>query len=397
MRYIALMLVGFFTVSAYAVTTVELYDAEIVIADVDNAERQARVEGMKQVLVRASGTESIVSNEVVTKALRQSDQYLSQISYGQKNDQPTLMMKFNGRQIQSLLTQSKLPYWPERRENILVWLVEDESFERSIAWETSESHALQWFQHSAQVRGLPFTVPIGDFDDVTGVNVSEFWGNFSTPIAQASLRYPVDAVLLIRKQGSQARWSLYEQAPAKMMNSQQTPVSGVVSGTSQEQMQQLVSTLAEFYAAQNALEIGSESSLSALIEVDGIVTANDFFALENHLKAMNVVASVDVVNIQGSSVTFRVHLLTGMEDFEKELLKVKRLQIQSESDANSISIQPETHGMLDSTDSDINQSSTPDGFVQGSQLDAQETNGGSHSTNTPAIVTPSTIKRYLWQ
>lgn len=48
-------------------------------------------------------------------------------------------MLFNSGQIQSLLTQAQLPSWSPNRANILVWLVEEQDYDRAIAWEHSDS------------------------------------------------------------------------------------------------------------------------------------------------------------------------------------------------------------------------------------------------------------------
>ncbi len=319
MRSLLIFLASLCSYSLHAMTTVDLYDSEVVIAEEENAERNARIAGMQQVLVRASGSQDVLTNEVIQKALRQNDQFLSQISYGERDEQPTLVMKFNGRQIQSLLSQAQVSYWPERRENLLVWVVEDKGFEREIAWETTQNESLQHFATYANSRGLPYTAPVGDFEDVTGINASDLWGSFVAPIAQASARYPVDAVLLVRKQGEQARWTLYDQSPEQLSSSNQLPKTGLVAGTTEEQMKQVVDAVSTYYVGKNALTIGNDTTLSALVHIDGVSDAKDFFSAESLLKGLNTVASVDVVQIQQSEVIFRVHLLTEVQSFQREL------------------------------------------------------------------------------
>ena len=82
-------------------------------------------------------------------------------------------------------TQAQLPSWSPNRANILVWMVEEQGYDRNIAWEHSESSNVAALRSAAKLRGLPITIPGGDFDDVTGVNVSDLWGGFIEPIGQA--------------------------------------------------------------------------------------------------------------------------------------------------------------------------------------------------------------------
>ncbi|WP_164684052.1 DUF2066 domain-containing protein [Vibrio maerlii] len=322
MRSLLIFLASLCSYSVHAMTTVELYDAEVVIGDEDNAERNARITGMQQVLVRASGSQDVLSNDVIKKAYRQNDQYLSQISYGSSDDQPTLVMRFNGRQIQSLLSQAQLPYWPENRENILLWIVEDKGFEREIAWETGSNASLDAFSIHARSSGLPYTVPVGDFEDVTGINSADLWGSFTGPIAQASARYPVDAILLVRKQGEQARWTLYDQTPQRMADSTARPLSGLVSGNNDAQMKQVVDAVAAHYVGKHALTIGSDTDQNVYLHIQGVDSASDFFNVENRLKALNTVASADIMQMQGEEMVFSIKLLTDVESFKRELSNI---------------------------------------------------------------------------
>ncbi len=122
-----------------------------------------------------------------------------------------MRLYFSAQHIRSLLSQAQLPFWPESRSNLLVWLVAEANYDRSVSWEHAFTSLLNQKKARARVRGLPLTVPVGDFDDVTGVQVSDLWGGFINPISIASQRYPTDAVLVVRAQGSELRCTLFDQ------------------------------------------------------------------------------------------------------------------------------------------------------------------------------------------
>lgn len=196
MRYIAFLLLGLLALPSYASTRVDVYSAEVVLDENNtDAEAAARQAGLQQVVVRASGDKQSAGNPVIVKAMRQSGQYLSQISYGDHLGQQTLKMVFNAPQIRSLLTQAQLPFWSEERATVLVWVVEEARYGREIIWEQSGDNLVDQLKYLAGLRGLPVTVPVGDIEDVTGITSPELWGGFVEPIGRASARYAADAVL----------------------------------------------------------------------------------------------------------------------------------------------------------------------------------------------------------
>jgi len=325
MRYLAFMLMGLMSLPASALTTVNLYKTQVAFDQTqDNADAQARMLGMQEVIVRATGDKNAANNEVIQKALRKYNSYLNQFSYGQVGDTSVTTMEFSAPQIRALISQAQLPFWSENRSNVLVWLVEESAYDRSISWEHSDSGLLNQLKQTATSRGLPITVPVGDFDDITGIEISDLWGGFVKPISLASDRYPTDAVLVVRAQGNNLRWTLYDQSAYDMLHSQQSPITGRASGDSSAQ--QMIDQISDYYANKNAVIVGSESSQTVVATFNEIETADDFFRLERRLKALSSVASLDILNIQGTEVTFDVHLLASESEFEQEVLRIAQIQ-----------------------------------------------------------------------
>ncbi|MGR5299993.1 DUF2066 domain-containing protein [Vibrio alfacsensis] len=326
MRYLALLLIGWLSLPAYALTQVDVYRAEVVIdSNQKDGESLARQQGMQDVIVRATGTDASLSNPVIQKALGSSSRYISQLGYGQVDGQNGLKMLFNSGQIRSLLTQAQLPFWSPNRANILVWLVEEQGYDRAITWEHSDSQSAVALRNAAQVRGLPLTIPVGDFDDVTGVNVSDIWGGFIDPIRQASVRYPADAVLIVRVQGDKIRWTLYDQSPVQLSESQPTPRSGSTSGSGA--IAAMVGDIADYYAKKSAVVVSSKSSESIDVKVLNIVSAVDFFGLEKALTKLNSVAGTEIKRVQGNEVTLTIHLLASQQAFEQEASSISQLMV----------------------------------------------------------------------
>ncbi|ELP6757579.1 DUF2066 domain-containing protein [Vibrio vulnificus] len=344
MRYLALLMIGCLSLPAYALTQVDIYRTEVAIDSTkDKGEELARQQAMKQVIVRASGYQDSVDNPVVTKALQSSARYVSQLSYGKEGDVMTLKLLFNDAQIRSLLTQAQLPFWPTNRNNLLVWLVEEQNYDRKIVWEHSASRVSDQLKQAARDRGLPLTLPVGDFDDITGIEVSDLWGGFAKPISLASGRYPVDGVLVIRAQGNSLRWNLYDQSPGAIARSNVAPVTGSANGG--DAATQLINAVADFYAKRSAVVVLGESSESVVVKFLNINNAIDFFTLEKTLTSLNSVANLDVLEIKGNELMLRVHLLASQEAFEQEATKLSKITkfddpLLVEDEENAVPVPP---------------------------------------------------------
>ncbi|ENM3876764.1 TPA: DUF2066 domain-containing protein [Vibrio cholerae] len=321
MRYLAVLMMGLLTFPAFALTRVNLYQAEVAVdPQQSNADAAARVRGMEEVIVRATGSQDALKNDAVQKALRQSNQYITQISTQQEGAQSVMRLQFSAQHIRSLLSQAQLPFWPESRSNLLVWLVEEANYDRNVSWEHADTPLLNQMKARARVRGLPLTVPVGDFDDVTGVQVSDLWGGFINPISVASQRYPTDAVLVVRAQGSELRWTLFDQLANTMVNQPKAPISGQASG--EQAATEMIDEISDYYARKSAVVVSSASSQSVLAQFSPLDSAQDFFVVENKLKRLSSVASLDILKVQDTQVTFNVHLLASVEEFTNEVLRM---------------------------------------------------------------------------
>ncbi|NAW68482.1 DUF2066 domain-containing protein [Vibrio sp. V27_P1S3P104] len=354
MRYLLVLIIGLMSFSGLASSKLNLYQAEVVLDEQQSdAEANARMRGLQEVIIRTSGDKQSVNNEVIGKALRQSAQYLNQISYGQQGVNKTLNMTFSAPHIRSLLTQAQLPFWPETRTNVLVWVVEESNYDRYINWEHSESSLMQQLKTSAQLRGLPITIPVGDFDDITGIQTSDLWGGFTQPISFASQRYPTDAVLVVRVQGTNLRWTLYDQPAEQMLTAPKTPLIGQASG--EQAISSLIDEVSDYYAKKGALLVSSESSQKLLVEFKPVNHARDFFTLEEALNRLSSVASLDVVKIKGNEVTFNVHLLASQTEFEQEVLRMRQVATRSAPLIETPSLQ--AHSGLSTTEASASETS----------------------------------------
>lgn len=331
MRFLTVILMGLAALPGYASTQVDLFSAEVALSIGDSADEQrAREAGLQQVLVRASGDSNVGANPVVQKALHQSASFLSQISYGERAASKTLQMVFNPPQIKALLTKAQLPYWPAQRSSLVVWLVQEGRLGREVLWEQSGSELVELLHQSAAERGLPVTVPVGDFQDVTRVTATDLWGDFLEPVANGSARYAADAVLIVKIQNygsrNRIRWALYDTKPESLLTVREPPQSGELSGAFDQTLPELVDQVTRYYADKQAEQRFSYEQGLLTIDFVAIRSAEDFFALERLLSDLQTVAGVDLKRIVADRVTFQLHLMAAQSAFESELGQSRRLR-----------------------------------------------------------------------
>ncbi len=333
MRYFIVFLLGLFTVliQVQASVVVDIFKAEVVLdKEKSDAEERARMEGFKQVIIKASGDTNAVENPVIKKAQSKSRSYLSQMGYGTQEGKQTLQMAFNPSQIQLLLNQADLPYWPDVRSVLTVWVIQEDHQGREILWEYSNNASIHYIKKFSALRGLPITIPVGDIEDVTGVTETDLWGGFISPVSVASQRYSSDAVLIIRNQQTAdtnaVRWILYDEKPQSMVSSKRRPITGSIDGKIDIALKTVIDEVSNYYAKQNATKISGKSDSATVIQLTRVKSAKDFFELEQLLKKLHSVAGVYVEQVMGDTITYHIELFGSKLEFEAEMVKNRNIK-----------------------------------------------------------------------
>ncbi|CAH0524977.1 DUF2066 domain-containing protein [Vibrio hippocampi] len=370
MRNLTWLLVALTSLPALALTNVDVYSTVVIVEpEAPNSDEVARQQGMTEVLVRASGNQNIASNAVIKKALGQSSRYISQLGYTQKQGQQALRVRFNSDQIQVLLKQAEQSTWPAERKNVMVWLVQDSGYDREILWEHSDSTLIADLKQEAQRRGLPVTLPIGDFDDMTGVQATDLWGGFVNPVASATQRYPVDAVAVIRADSSGLRWTLYDQTPQQLLQSQQQPIQAKVSG--EDAMALVIDQISDYFANQHASPVVSgESAGMIAVQFNQMSDASSFFNLERQLTQFSSTAKAEIAEVRGDTVIVRVYLIGSVESFKQEVLKSGMVELESESIVAPLG---ESNGVSGETSAPALEGQSSDSAATDASLSAGET------------------------
>lgn len=272
----------------FAQQQTDLYHTEVQLTDAKKAESLAKEEGLVNVLIKVSGQQAIAENEVIKKALTRSDRYVTQMSFVEYDNAPRGMkLGYNSSMVLNLLTQAEQSIWETPRKPVLVWVVNEYNYQRSVIWEQSNNSLITRIKNAANERGLPVMFPVGDFDDVTSIEIPDLWGNFKKPIADASERYNPQAILVVKVRGNSSSWTLFDTTPQFLATTSKKPIEGRSSGA--VQLADMVNEVSDYFAQTYTKNLGAVASDSEVVSIKGIHTTRAFFTLEKLLDRKSVV------------------------------------------------------------------------------------------------------------
>ncbi|WP_413113911.1 DUF2066 domain-containing protein [Thaumasiovibrio sp. DFM-14] len=349
MYKVLIFILAVFTSVAQATPVTGLYRAQIPLADTDrSSEQKARTEAFEQVILKLTGNEAAFNNDVLDKARNNAGQYVRQLSYENIKGETRLNVTFDPAQIQSVLTQAQINYWPTERPMVLVWVVEEQAGRRNILWDQSNHDAVTQLKQRANERALPLLVPVGDFDDQISISVPDLWGGFAKPIGVASTRYQPDAVLVIRDRvrsgKSSIDWQLYPIEPTQMQTSRPEMHRGMASGD--DAYRSVVDEVASFFAERMARPLGAEGEEGQQIAVTNVQRFEDLLQIERSLMALTNVASVRFKHFVGNKAQFGLNLLGSEEAFKREWLALPQVSIATSASVDEEQAFDETVALL---------------------------------------------------
>ncbi|MEC7642350.1 DUF2066 domain-containing protein [Idiomarina sp.] len=307
----------------------DLFSAEIEVASQTSSQRDDALRAaFEQVVMKISGTAETLNNSAVRNAMRQLQDYLLQ--YGYRRDGGTLYLtaNFDGRKLAELFKVNQLPYWGSRRPELLMWIANsDERGRRNILAANDESIFIQQVRHLARQRGLPLQFPLMDLTDATSVSVSDIWGRFLTPIANASQRYRADGYLVAKvvdlgvpddeAQQQEGRWRLDWVARVGDMRK-----SGEVYANSKDFLATpFIEQLHETLASEFALVASGESkAIQFPIRIEGIEGWQSILDVQRFFGSVTSVQHVKLTDYSPTFSRFEVtltdtpdHLLQAIE------------------------------------------------------------------------------------
>ncbi len=303
-----------------------LYEAEVEVADQSPAMRATAMgEAMAAVLLKVSGSSTLLDEEVIKSAMADAARYVQQYRYHSEalppeKQQPAegdaslpenrllLWVGFDSASIDNLLRRFGFNVWSAARPATLVWLAVEEGARRVLVGANDQGLVREVLDAEAQRRAIPLRLPLLDLTDQSKVRAVDIWGGFIDNIEMASQRYETQAVLvgkLYSVRGAwEARWTLRyqgEQHEWQAMSENVTEViANGVGGTSDY--------LSQYFATSSYM--GLDQLALRIEQVDGM---SDFRRVSDYLQSLHGVTAVKLRRVDASSSSFLVEIEGGRE------------------------------------------------------------------------------------
>ena len=187
---------------ARAEIVADLYEGLVPVGDQGSrALGAASSEALAQVLVKVSGSASILENPEIAASLPDARQQVQQYSYvqpGSGQDSLQARIEFDSDYVTGLVISAGEPLWTANRPAVLTWLALEDERGRRLVTRESDPELQRQMRESFTRQGVPLQLPLNDLTDAREVSVDDVW-QLSGPALQAgSRRYAVDHVVAAR-------------------------------------------------------------------------------------------------------------------------------------------------------------------------------------------------------
>lgn len=298
-----------------AAELVDLFTVDVPVADRSASKRAAAMkQGLEEVLIRASGINASATNDYLHSRLNKAQSFIQQYAYlksedNQAQDPWILHINFEAESIHRLLSDAGVAIWGERRPVVLLWVAQQDGYERHIINRASE-YAVQ-IEKIANRRAIPVQFPLLDLQDNAEVELTDVWGRFSSRIIKASRRYNADIILFGRvyqKIGSRsddgwlADWQLILEG--KRSGWKDNAV------TTEKIYQHLFTVLGQRLCNKYCVMASQSADNEILLNVENL---NDFIqaaTAEKYLESLLPVRDVNLLQLKDNKALFLLRLVS---------------------------------------------------------------------------------------
>lgn len=322
---------------AAAVTVYGLYTARVPVAGASEAQLSAGyAEGLRQVLVRVSGSQGVLAREGVEALLADAESLL--LSYQVSRDesgQSVLGMTFGAVGVNRALASIEAPVWGANRPLTLAWVAVEDRGTRTLVTDSAGNGgelAGRWqaaLDAAARKRGLPVALPPSGFAS-DRVLLSDIWGQFVGRVKSASADLEHDALALVRISRSGGQWRAGWVFDGMSMDPGE---ESVTAATPEALAEAVVNRWAERYAGRYAVaasEVGDSPQVDIVLR--GVSTLEDYAAATGVLEDLTPVVSVGAHRVRDDQLTLRV-AFSGELDQLQEYIALDPRFVPMEGDA----------------------------------------------------------------
>jgi hypothetical protein len=274
-------------------------------------------EALSIVLVKVTGQPDAGSPAVRRSLFPNASAIVQQFSV---LDDGFARIDFDAKAVRNALDRAGMPVWGEDRPLVAVWLAVDAGGGQRRIVSGGEAQSDDEVDQLGQIvtaaaadAGLPVVVPLVDANDLARVSFSDLWGDFRTPVVEASRRYGAEAVLIgrtrsLNPEAQGVRWTL-------VTGSEQAAWQGDIwSGPGET---------AVYLARRQATFANSAGRLRLM--VTGVDSLDKYGQLMAYLKELGIVETVSVGHLAADNVEFDLVVRGDANRFAQTLDNGRRL------------------------------------------------------------------------
>ncbi|MFT5759054.1 MAG: hypothetical protein ACI9LM_003803 [Alteromonadaceae bacterium] len=346
-RYWLVLIILFYTTSPFAIEVKNLYVSTVKVSSQTSAERNKALKAaMEGVIIKVGGKSSFLQLPTIKAELENYNSYVRRYRYQRENSGNQLVVTFDEEKINQLLVQENLPIWGRLRPQILLWVVNEEGFNRAVLSDSSRSELPSMIEQFSQTRGLPIIMPMMDLTDANKISISDLWGRFSQPITLASSRYAPEAIIIVRISNSSLVPETENNIDCELLCQQNSYVVdwSFISNANQMSIKESNQGFGQKYQGGNKVALiklaldditdniykryalSTTTSNEFTIEVANINTFESSIALTSFLNELSSVQKVKLISAHGNQRRFHLTLLGSQQSLLASLRLNKELQ-----------------------------------------------------------------------
>ena len=295
--------------TAAAVKIEGLYQAKLLVLSQDpKVRRKMAIEGLKRVIVKASGSRASLANPAVQEALAEANRYVQEFSYGQISEagELPLNLRFNRAAVEKLLRNADLAYWPENRPAILLWLVAEGlvSGDKELIAPQDNIDIAAALAAAVELRGLAIDSPLLDLDDSLGFPANLAWRLDRSGLSRASSRYDNDIVVLVRLSQTgtgewRGAWLLDNKGEYQIFDARADDREAMlVAGFEQ---------LADYLGAQFSVVSKDDDAPPVLMQLDGVASFEAYNHVLKYLNGLAIVRHAEPNSLSAEVMGLRIY------------------------------------------------------------------------------------------
>ena len=307
------VLFAFVAMNVWSERLPDLYQYKTLVASSSkNSQeyRQAMVDGLAEVILRASGDIATLQNPGIIDALSRPTRYLLQDYFENANETieidgkqvpaRRLVLEFSSEAILKLLREFQLPIWPNNRRSVLVWMVVDNAQGQQIVTELSFADVLTATRANAKRRGLPLLLPLMDLEDQIALTPKQLWSIDRDAIHTASERYNPDTILVGRLSQTsrgdwRSDWQLFVNDQVEIFDTQGEKIEDIVAAG--------LDAVANYFFQRYAINPQLSSSQGQLLfQVGNIRNFSDYMKVLSYLEQLTLIRHVDLAAVRGDEL-----------------------------------------------------------------------------------------------